>query len=75
MNESNLPPGVSVSDIPGNRPEDDAWDELVESIGTDAAEANMTDTDVLVAWRMGLAAYKAARGFGPTFPHDPPPEP
>lgn len=31
----NLPPGVSVSDIPGNRPEDEEWerlwDRLVES--------------------------------------------
>jgi hypothetical protein len=24
----NLPPGCSVSDIPGNRPEDQAWEEL-----------------------------------------------
>lgn len=29
---SNLPPGVSVSDIPGNRPEDLARDELAVTI-------------------------------------------
>jgi hypothetical protein len=27
---SNLPPGVSVSDIPGNRPIDALWDKLYE---------------------------------------------
>ena len=29
---SNLPPGVSVSDIPGNRPEDEAWEKLIDKI-------------------------------------------
>lgn len=28
----NLPPGVSVSDIPGNRPEDEAYDRLVQKL-------------------------------------------
>jgi hypothetical protein len=28
----NLPPGVSVSDIPGNRPEDLEWEEFHEWI-------------------------------------------
>ena len=26
---SNLPPGVNAYDIPGNRPEDEAWDKIV----------------------------------------------
>ena len=26
-----LPPGVSVSDIPGNRPEDEAWENIYEN--------------------------------------------
>lgn len=30
MTDYNLPPGVSISDIPGNRPEDEAWDKLYE---------------------------------------------
>ena len=25
-----LPPGVNVSDIPGNRPEDEAWDKMLD---------------------------------------------
>lgn len=28
----NLPPGVSVSDIPGNRPEDEAWERLMDRL-------------------------------------------
>ena len=28
----NLPPGVNVSDIPGNRPEDEEWDNVIEAI-------------------------------------------
>ena len=27
--DPNLPPGCSVSDLPGHRPVDDAWDEFV----------------------------------------------
>ena len=33
MTGYNLPPGVSDSDLPGNRPEDEAWDEYWD--GTD----------------------------------------
>lgn len=29
-NLSNLPPGVTVSMIPGNRPEDEEWERLIE---------------------------------------------
>lgn len=30
MSNFNLPPGCSSSDIPGNRPEDIAWEEFLE---------------------------------------------
>ena len=32
MNGSNLPPGVSSNDIPGDRPEDVEWDRLFDVI-------------------------------------------
>lgn len=38
----NLPPGCNISDLPGNRPEDLAWESLLEEIGNtpiSAAEA------------------------------------
>lgn len=31
MNGRNLPPGVNVSDIPGNRPEDYAYEEMLDN--------------------------------------------
>jgi hypothetical protein len=38
--DSNLPPGVSVSDIPGNRPEDEAWDDIFNQILESGLEPN-----------------------------------
>ena len=29
---SNLPPGVRLSDIPGNRPEDERWDNIHDAV-------------------------------------------
>jgi hypothetical protein len=37
---SNLPPGVSDSDIPGNRPEDQEWDNLWDWLGDKDIEPN-----------------------------------
>jgi len=31
MAGSTLPPGCNASDIPGNRPEDEKWDEILEN--------------------------------------------
>ncbi len=50
----NLPPGVSVNDIPGNRPEDIAWDDLVEWLGT----LNLTPHEI----RVRLARYQEILG-------------
>ena len=36
----NLPPGCSVSDIPGNSSEDAAWDKLFEDIGASGLTAD-----------------------------------
>lgn len=29
---SNLPPGVTASMIPGNRPQDEEWEQLIDSV-------------------------------------------
>ncbi len=34
---SNLPPGVTESMLPGNRPEDVRWDEFVEAVSVELA--------------------------------------
>ena len=58
MNQSNLPPGCSESDIPGNRPEDVAWDNLLDEIagsGLDIEEARrrwISQPDLLEAAKM-----------------------
>lgn len=31
--QSDMPPGVSTNDIPGNRPEDARWEEMLEKLG------------------------------------------
>lgn len=67
---SNLPSGVTEGMLPGNRPEDMAWDKLHEGIDNDAAKENMSDMDVYVAWKMGVATWKAAKALQAKFPHD-----
>ena len=65
---SNYPPGVTGSEpeIVGN----DEWEKLHEGIDKDAADRNLTDVDVFVIWRLGLAAWEAAKKFKATFPHE-----
>ena len=57
MSSSNLPPGCSVSDIPGNRPEDARWDRIMEALG----ELSIDDAERAVA--MGIAALGADRAY------------
>lgn len=58
---SNLPPGVTESMIPGNRPEDEAWekflDDLNEKLGDTEPEAWYAIVD------MGIAAYEAMQHY------------
>ena len=58
---SNLPPGVTESMIPGNRPEDEAWETFLETV-----DEKLGDTEP-EAWyailEMGLAAYEAMQNY------------
>lgn len=47
---SNLPPGCSVGDIPGNRQEDAAWESFLEDI--DKRYPKLDRLDVLMAYLM-----------------------
>ena len=51
---SNLPPGVSVSDIPGNRPEDEAWERLIERISESGLDVDQASR----AWEIGYATVR-----------------
>lgn len=68
--DGTLPLGVEVSDLPGNRPEDAAWEAVHETIDRDATEQAMSDMDVEMAWRLGLAAWNAAKDAGARWPHE-----
>ena len=56
---SNLPPGVDESMIPGNRPEDLAWDKFHEEIGGDCDQEGLTARDAGLVWELGIVAYRA----------------
>lgn len=63
---SNLPPGVTESQIDG----DAAWEKVHEGIDQDAQAEKMSDMDVMVAWNLGLKVWKTAKKFGAKFPHE-----
>lgn len=67
---SNLPPGVTEAMLPGNRPEDSAWELLHSRIDEDCAQHSMSDMDALMAWEFGIAAYNTARKLRVNFLHD-----
>lgn len=70
MNGSNLPPGVTADMIPGNRPEDEAWDKIHEDIETDANERGWSDQDVETIWALGKKVWKDIHERGGRFPHE-----
>ena len=58
MSASNLPPGVSDSDIPGNRPEDAMFENFVERIERDLDQRNL-DTDAANwIWTAGIRLWE-----------------
>lgn len=72
MTTSNLPPGVTESMIPGNRPEDIAWEKLHNDIDKDAEKARMSDVDASVAWQLGLDLWKRLKKMNVRFVHEAP---
>ena len=62
MTGFNLPPGCEVSDLPGNRPEDEAWDDLFNwLLGTGLEPKEIRDY-VGIHWKLteGRAALSLA---------------
>ena len=49
MSRSNLPPGVTESMIPGNRPEDAAWERLFDEMGS----SGLHTEEAARRWRLG----------------------
>lgn len=58
---SNLPPGISESDIPGNRPEDFEWEFFHEQIDNDCYDIGLTVEEARLAWSRGVDTITAIR--------------
>jgi len=54
---SSLPPGVTENMLPGNRPEDEAWDNLHIEIDNDADMKGLSPWDALEIWHMGIEQW------------------
>lgn len=74
MNESNLPPGVSVSDIPGNRPADLVSEKLFQ-LCSEAHDLGMDVGDVIATVHDAYTAAAIEFDRGDTPPEDEPAEP
>jgi len=55
---SNLPPGVTENMIPGNRPEDEAWDDFHAKIDDDCTEMALTPDEAQEIWELGKQGDK-----------------
>lgn len=75
---SNLPPGCTLSQIPGNTPEDtldqEAWDEFEKSMLEDQDTHNLTGEECLIIWRVGLAHVLSERKASNGTVREAPPE-
>lgn len=58
MSNSNLPPGVTDSMIPGNRPEDTAWEKLHEQVDADCEAAGLDPELATEIWNAGFGKQK-----------------
>lgn len=61
MSGFNLPPGCSVSDLPGNRPEDAAWEAAEEWALEELSKACLSLSEYRRAVLIGIAAVNAER--------------
>lgn len=46
-----------MNDIPGNRPEDEEWDEFFETVTCDTGEMELTPRQAAIVWHIGLQAW------------------
>jgi len=67
----NLPPGVTESMIPGNRPEDESWDNFYENVDRDCKEHGFSDIDATTVWILGISVYRQSLVLGVRYAHDP----
>lgn len=61
MSGSNLPPGVTESMIPGNRPEDAEWDAFYDWFEDQCVESGFTVEEVRLAVTIGFSGLKGVK--------------
>ena len=61
---SNLPPGVSASQIPGNTPEDEVWEKFIEQMCLDCDTHCLSAEEAHNVWRLGIAAFQEKVNHG-----------
>ena len=70
MENDNLPPGVTVGDLPGNRSEDMAWEAFMDLTCEDTDKRCLRASDAVLVWRLGLAAWDALKAHAANVPRD-----
>lgn len=58
MSGFNMPPGVSPSDIPGNRNEDQEWADFDQVVHDDCFKNKLDANDAYLIWKGGMAAFE-----------------
>ena len=61
MNNSNLPPGVTESMLPGNRPEDEACDKAVDKFIEQMDKVNASPEEYEYVSKVGIAGLLVIR--------------
>ena len=61
MKFSNLPPGVTESMIPGNRPENQSWDDFIEWVYDEFVDSELSVDEAYLAIKMGIASIKSVQ--------------
>jgi len=61
---SNLPPGVTEHDIPGNTDQDVEFERALEHITCTLNEKNISESEIITIWNLGLLAYEDMGSVG-----------
>ncbi len=56
--------------IPENTVQDTSYDCVYETIESEAQKNGLSDMDVWIAWKIGIAVFTKTKELGAKFPHD-----
>jgi hypothetical protein len=63
--------GIMAENLQEPKPEDKPEGFVLEKqVALDSFKRNLTDIDIMVIWRLGLASWDAAKNYGAKFPHE-----